>query len=499
MSQYKILIVVFLSFSINSLAQIDSNLALTFDFNEQEIKEKDNKVIPKHEGVTLTADRFGNEKSAVYIHGNVSSYLNLSTSKLVKPEIGTISLWVNLDRRVYSGKGYDNNPIIYTKNGQLFDFNVAYAITFDSYSKKIIATSARDSLKEAIVSSIDTFTFANWHHLVITFNEKYFSFFINGKLQNKVRKDFNTVYLISDSVMIGHTASLKNERYSQGVFDDIQFFHKTLSEKEIQELYEAPNPNRVKQFLLDSIKYVIIILIFIIILIILYYRNKRKLKQQKAQFELNNRINELEIKVIKNQMNPHFVSNCLAAIQELIYAENYKKAAQYIAKFSFFMRQVLNYSDKTYISLEEELTLIKLNIELEELRFKGAFEFKITIDEHIDLDKILIPSLITQPFIENAIWHGLLPLNDNRTPCLTIKISEVNNCFFINIEDNGVGRDKFKFNENSKGTKLVMDKIDSINRLLQGNDYKLEIIDLFDSSNIPCGTRVSIQLKNSIE
>jgi hypothetical protein len=481
---------------VNLFSQIDSNLVLTFDFNEHEIKEKNNKVVPRGEGVTLTSDRFGNEKSAVYIHGNLSSYLNLSTSNLLKPQKGTISLWINLDRRVYSGKGYDCNPVIFTKNGKGYDFIDAYVILFDAYSKRLMATSSKDSLKESIVASIDTFSFGKWCHLGMVFNDDYLAFYVNGNLQQKVKKNFVTKYLSTDSVMVGHTASVKNERYSQGVFDDMQFFHRCLSDKEISGLYNAPNPNKFKNIIIELLKYGLIVFVLVLIIIILIIRNKKALNRQKAQLELINRITELELKVVKSQMNPHFISNCLAAIQELIYKNDIDKAGQYIAKFSYFLRQVLNYSDKNYISLIEEIEIIKLNVELEQLRFKNEFSFEINIDEKINMEETLIPSLVTQPFIENAIWHGLLPLNNIRKPILKINILMNEGLPIIEIEDNGVGRhSEKKDNNTSKGTKLVIDKIESLNRLNHTSNYKMEIIDLMNN-NERSGTRIRIQLDN---
>lgn len=492
---HKVISLLFIFSSIICFSQIDSSIVLTFDFNEHEIKEKHNRVIPKSEGTSLTYDRFGNEKSAIYLNGNLYSYINLSSSKLLKPESGTISLWVNLDRRVYSGKGYDNNPIIYTKNGHILDFNIAYAIAYDCYGKKLITCSTRDSLKEAVASSIDDFNFGKWYHLVITFDNKYLIFYLNGKLQHKARKDFVINYLATDSVMIGHTASTKNERYSQGIFDDIQIFHRVLSDKDVFELYNSPNPNRLKRLFTESLKYIVIIGVLVLALIIILIRNKQKLKKQKEQLELSNRITELELKVVKSQMNPHFISNCLAAIQDLIYKKDIDNAGQYIAKFSYFLRQVLNYSNKNFITLSEEIEIIKLNIELEKLRFKNEFNFNLFVTEDINADEFLVPALITQPFIENAIWHGLLQLRGQRNPELKITISLSNGFPIIEIEDNGIGRNLQKEkNETSKGTKLISDKVDSLNKLYKTSNYKLEIIDLVSPEKLPVGTKIRIYL-----
>lgn len=491
----QILFVFLFIFSVNIYAQIDTSTVLTFDFNEHKIIEKNNRVKVKSEGVTLTADRFGNEKSALYIHGNVASYLNLGTSDLLKPAKGSISLWVNLDRRVYAGKGYDSNPIISTKNGPGDDFILAYCIIYDSYGKKLLTCSSKDSLKESIIVAEDTFTFGKWHHVVITQDSNFLAFYINGKLQQKARKDFYTKYYSSDSVVVGHSASKKNERFSIGEFDDIQIFHRVLSEQEVKDLYNAPNPNKLRNFFNEFLKYGIIILILGSVIIILIRRNKRNLQKQKEQYELINRITELELKVIKAQMNPHFISNCLAAIQELIYKNDIDKAGQYLAKFSYFLRQVLNYSDKNFVTLAEEIEIVKLNVELEQLRFKNDFDFQLIVDEKINSDEILIPALITQPFIENAIWHGLLPLNNSKKPKLKINILLQEDLPIIEIEDNGVGRDLTKLlNENSKGTKLAVDKIESLNRLYNTSNYKLDIIDLIDEHKKQTGTKIRIQL-----
>lgn len=489
--------ILFLFSYLNLFSQVDSSYYLIFDFNEHAIKEKDSKVVPKSVGVTLTDDRFGNKHSAIYIHGHVTSYLNLGVSSLLKPKNGTISLWVNLERRVRSGRGYDYNPIFGTKNRNGDDFNNAYAISYECYNGRFGSNTTKDSTREASIYSIDTVKFNTWYHLVITNNFNEFSFYVNGQLQKRIPKSFETIFSTKDSVMLGHSASEKNERFTQGIFDDIKIFHKVLSEEEILKLYNEPDPNKLSSVIDEIVKFGIIIIVLIIIIIFIIIRNKRNLRLQKEQFELINKITELELKVVKSQMNPHFISNCLVAIQDLIYNNKNEKAVQYIAKFSFFLRQVLNYSDKNYITIAEEIEIINLNIELEQLRFKNNFDFQISISEKINTEEVLIPSLITQPFIENAIWHGLLPLKGLRNPQLKINIFLKGTYAIIEIEDNGVGR---KLNENrkkeSKGTKLVEDKISSLNRLFKTSNYRMEIIDLFDGNKLQVGTKVRIQLDN---
>jgi hypothetical protein len=493
-------ILFFLVVCIRVNAQVQNEAEIIFDFNGHTFNEKHNKVKERANAVTLHDDRFGNEGSAVYLQGNINSYLSLGTSPLLKPKKGTVALWVKLDRDVRSGKGYPFNPIICTKNSTNHGWYNAYHIGLDLTSSRFATVMSIDSVKpEAIAHSIDKVKYGQWYHFVITFDDT-LRFYINGELQNKSPVPFDVVYLPGDSVVVGHSASRVNERFSEGTFDDIYIFHRVLNEKEVREIYNAPNPNEFKRILNEILKYFGIAMILVFIILVLVYRYRKKLKQQKERLELDKHIAELEMKVVKTQMNPHFISNCLAAIQELIYSGNIDKAGQYIAKFSLFLRQVLDYSDKTYITLEEELGIIKLNIELEQLRFKENFNFNIDLRSEINAREILIPSLITQPIIENAIWHGLLPLKD-RKPWLGINIYSRDGSVFVEIEDNGVGR-KREGNGNGKksmGTKLVKDKLESISKLTESTNYKLEIVDLYSENGTASGTKIIIELDNSPE
>jgi hypothetical protein len=479
-----------------SFSQADSTIRLRFDFNDHNYREAGDQLTIKPVGVTLTKDRFGNKNSAVYVHGNASSYLNLGTSNLLKPRIGTIALWVNLQNIMLTGKGYGGNPFFIIRNAPVEDFDIGCGIGYNWSARRMGAQVSRDSLKEVTAFAKDTTVLNTWYHLAITYNNNYFAFYVNGELEAKLSKGFESIFLENDSVVLGRTTGFKNERYVNAIFDDICFYHRVLSPQEIEELYNEPNPNKLKNTLFEVFKYGIVIIILCCIIIIILIRNRMLLKKQKKFYELSylhHRIRELEIKVIKTQMNPHFISNCLSAIQDLIYSGQIDKAGEYLAKFNVFLRQVLDSSDKHYLTLEKELDMIRLNVELEQLRFKNEFSFHIHIQEGIILNEILVPALITQPFIENAIWHGLLPLKE-RQPSLTVRIYEKGGCTYLTIEDNGVGRSNTGTNKNPKGIKLVADKIESMNQFRNSNDFKLEIVDLSDENRLPAGTKVIIQL-----
>ncbi len=219
-----------------------------------------------------------------------------------------------------------------------------------------------------------------------------------------------------------------------------------------------------------------------------YYRRKDAEANRLQQL-----IASYKITALQSQMNPHFVSNALTAIQNLILSENIKEANNYLTKFSRMLRQVLELSSRPTISLENELAIIRLNVELEALRFSQKFDFQVMDESQTPLNQLFIPTLITQPFVENAIWHGLLPLPKDQKGHLVIRIQRENEKTMISIEDNGMGRRK-KIAENqekkSLSQLLTISRIENLNRILGKEDCAIEIIDLENEAGEPAGTKV---------
>jgi hypothetical protein len=493
----KRLLVLGFIFPFSLFAQTDTNYVLRFDFNDHQIKEANNKLPIKPVGVSLTDDRFGNKQSAIYLHGHSASYLNLGTSTLLKPKSGSISLWVNLDRRIYTGKGYDCNPIIITKNGPGYDFIGSYMIAYDSYSRRLTALTSKDSTKEVFVCSIDEALFNKWYHLAITYDDNYFSFYLNGKLQQKYAKGFETMFLKSDSVVIGNFASKKNDRWSQGTVDDIQIFHKVLNEQEIQALYEAPNPNRAAIIWDTILRYVFLALSVVLVSYLFVLNNKRKLKREEEKFKLKSKLYEMEIKMIKAQMNPHFIFNSLNAIQQFISLKENEKAEFYLSSFSRLIRKLLENTTKENVSLSDEIDILKHYLEIESLRFNHVFNYTIEVDKKIDIITTYIPHFLIQPFVENAIWHGLLPKKGDKLLSVTFQLVTESK-IICTIDDNGVGRkykktlQKFE-KDKSLAISFIQQRLDLMNKNL-GMDLNLEIIDKEDKDGNSEGTKVVLYL-----
>ena len=221
--------------------------------------------------------------------------------------------------------------------------------------------------------------------------------------------------------------------------------------------------------------------------------------------ELNRQMNETRLSAIRAQMNPHFLFNSLNAIQECIISEKYDAAYEYLSRFSKLLRLVLNHSEKNFISLNEELETIQLYLSLEELRFNHTFTYEIDVNENIETDDIMVPSLLLQPFVENAIWHGLI--NKDGIKKLKLSFKEEKNMIKCIIEDNGIGRKRSawikeqKLGANqfaSKGTLLSEKRIQILNQQFS-NMAQIETIDHYDQGKKSTGTSVIITLPLDIE
>ena len=229
-----------------------------------------------------------------------------------------------------------------------------------------------------------------------------------------------------------------------------------------------------------------------------------RMRTFKAKAAIKQQLAELEAKAIRAQMNPHFIFNSLNAIQESIVTEKVDAAYDYLSRFSKLLRMVLDNSEKNLIPLSSELETIRLYLSLEALRFSQSFSYIIEVDEQVDKDDIYIPSLLLQPFAENAIWHGLI--NKEGEKKLLLHFDEKNGSLECVIQDNGVGRARATEIKQqklgaghfeSKGTRLALQRIEILNRERPGS-ASIETIDLFDDSGNAAGTKVLIRLSTEL-
>jgi len=232
---------------------------------------------------------------------------------------------------------------------------------------------------------------------------------------------------------------------------------------------------------------------------------KRRIASIKNKINIRQQMAELEAKAIRAQMNPHFIFNSLNAIQELIITNNTDEGYRYLSSFSKLLRMVLNNSEKNFIPLSNELEMIKLYLSLESLRFRQSFSYEIVVDENIETDIIQVPSLLLQPYVENAVWHGLRHKEGEKK--LSINIMEQQQQLQIEIDDNGVGRKRSEYIKNqkmaaeqfeSKGTALAQQRIAVLNQQYPGM-AKTQLIDKADAEGNATGTKVIISLPVNIK
>ncbi|MBA4851735.1 two-component regulator propeller domain-containing protein [Emticicia sp. BO119] len=228
------------------------------------------------------------------------------------------------------------------------------------------------------------------------------------------------------------------------------------------------------------------------------FRISQVRKEEAQKSAISEQIAELRMRALRVQMNPHFMFNSLNAIQECVITGQTDAAVTYLAQFSKLMRMVLENSDKRRIPLDKELETIRLYLDLEKLRFSEVFHTEINVQTHEESSLLTIPPMMIQPFLENAIWHGLLKKKGNKI--LKINISSDETFLYIQIEDNGIGREAAENQKNqikpehtSKALSILDERMKIITEI---NQIKAEftIVDLFNSAQKPLGTRVEIKI-----
>lgn len=241
-----------------------------------------------------------------------------------------------------------------------------------------------------------------------------------------------------------------------------------------------------------------------------FYRNKEAKAKHIAELErLNKQLHLqqeeikhfntlLQLKALRAQMNPHFIFNCMSSIQECMLTGRIDDANTYLTKLSRLLRMVLNYSDDESITLDKELEMLRLYLALENIRLKGSFEYSIDVEEDLNTEDIQVPTLLLQPFAENAIWHGLVNKTGDRN--ISIDLFAEDDTLHCNIKDNGIGREKaaelrrLKKSHESKGMSLIEKRLNIIRQKYPHSNAGYTIKDLQNENHEPEGTLVEIIL-----
>lgn len=226
-------------------------------------------------------------------------------------------------------------------------------------------------------------------------------------------------------------------------------------------------------------------------------REEQILAHQKIYKELL----ELEAQALRARMNPHFIFNSLNSIKAIINKNENEKAAGYLTTFSKLIRTLFQNSDKREVSLHEELETCRLYTQLERMRFGDKVEFVFDVDDRLDLKDIKVPALILQPFIENAIWHGLVPKEIGGR--VTVSVVQNKGAVECIIDDDGIGRvlsaqykAQYEATHQSKGIGLTQSRLD-LDKMLNERDVSLQVVDKVEENGKPRGTKVILIFKEN--
>jgi tetratricopeptide (TPR) repeat protein len=263
------------------------------------------------------------------------------------------------------------------------------------------------------------------------------------------------------------------------------------NEKKQKEIEELAQKNEIQNLQIKQSGYLIFGLISLVLIIIgigfLWLRQNR-IKTLHTKIELQQ-------KLLRSQMNPHFIFNAMTSIQNFIYKEEPQKAADYLSSVFKLMRSILEGSKHEYVSLEKEISTLRYYLILQQLCYQHKFDFVIDVDAEMDTENINVPPMIAQPFIENAIEHGISNKTDGKG-MVTIRLKQQGEKFRLEIEDNGIGREKANEINKHRGdkhlsvaTNITQERI----TLLNGNGSKkisMKIIDLRNGAGEATGTKV---------
>lgn len=224
-----------------------------------------------------------------------------------------------------------------------------------------------------------------------------------------------------------------------------------------------------------------------------------RLEQQQKEAEFQQQLGDVSLSALRSQMNPHFIFNCLNSIKLYTTQNDTAAASEYLTKFSRLIRLVLENSRSDRITLASELDALRLYLDMEAMRFKEKLKYNIDVATNIDLDYIEIPPLLLQPYVENAIWHGLMQKEEGGRIDISMEIDTAESMLLINIVDNGIGRarsaelmSKTATKHKSYGMKMTSERLALINQVYK-TGANVTIHDLVNNGEA-IGTQVTIKI-----
>jgi ligand-binding sensor domain-containing protein len=499
--------------TLNGLYSVDSNLKITYLGDEYKIFKNRINAISESEDGTLWVATNG-EGIAAYkknkIDLNITEANGLTSNICRNIFISSHAVWVGTDKGLnkisFYGTGYSTTSFTSADglssdiiNAVYADRNEIYVGTPDGLTYFDEAKISKKSICNLHITSInaagnqlpaDTSDFKLKHNdNNIAFEFVGISYKSAGKISYQYRLlGLDTIWRITNGTSLSYP-SLASGQYE-------------LQLKAVNKFGVKSNSLHIRFAISKTLwektgfRLLLIAAIIICLWLIINYRISSIKKRENEKSDAVKRIAELEQMALKSQMNPHFIFNCLNSIQHYVIDKDIVGANEFISKFSHLIRLTLENSSKTDISLADEMDYISTYMELEQKRFEDKFTFEIVSPDIIKHD-YFIPPMILQPYIENAIRHGVRYRDDNKGKII-IKIEKDDDYLICNIIDNGIGRklsQKYKSKNpieyQSRGMELTAKRIEMFNKA-HSSKISIKIIDLEDGTHAPLGTEVTV-------
>ncbi|MEJ7680843.1 MAG: tetratricopeptide repeat protein [Segetibacter sp.] len=332
-------------------------------------------------------------------------------------------------------------------------------------------------------------------------NQILYSLYDASREADSANHYYRQYIVMKDSIL---NDQVKAKLIAYGPEQKIELLNK---EKEVQKV-QLQKQSLLRNILISSIIVLLLLTTIIVRNVILKRKNEKlqlenELKEQqiaseRIEAELKQQTTELEMQALRAQMNPHFIFNSLNSINRFILQNDKAKASEYLTKFSRLVRLILQNSATSLIPLESELESLRLYLELEAVRFNHHFDYKIIIDEDLDIDILKVPPLIIQPYAENAIWHGLMHKEEKGH--LEIDLYLCDELLCCKITDDGIGREraaelksKSASTHKSMGMRITADRIAMLQQKKQINTT-IKITDLVLPDGSAGGTKVLLKI-----
>ncbi len=506
----KLLLIVTLLFTSVSVSQTDYGIPQTgikgfwpFSGNTNDVSG--NNLHGKPFGVKPARDRFGNNNGAYYFNG-VSNIIYTPYEGILGNHPRAISFWalVHNNKRGKSVISYGSNNN-YPNDAGRFDCSFGGCFTCDSTEKEQLGCTFEASDAGITYEPHDVITDGKWHHYVWQFDKKLVKdveIYQDGRLLTHTlyyfykdhvldtKKDINVTFgaLIVNKDTISHF---------KGYLDDVVIYDRALTGAEIQSLYKAPDPHKKINIFKWLPEFLLLLGLGLLIFWFIRLRVKKLVEKEKEKIQLEKNWYEQENRVLKAQMDPHFIFNALNSIQQFIIVNDNEKAQLYLSTFAQLIRMQLESNTNETITLKQEIVILEKYLEIESLRFNNVFDHEIIVDKSIDTGIIFIPYFLVQPFVENAIHHGLLPKIGYKELTITFEMPDPET-LVCTVDDNGIGRANSGLKETPFKTKslgvnfveqrlLIMSKMDK-------KKYGVQITDKVDADGSSAGMRVCITM-----